>query len=152
LTDNDVDLLTQAMPRLEHLAVGGSPCHVRSQITFKSLYTISHRCPQLTTLLIHFNPASFIAKVKADCESGNVALGRWDYPSSFLCSVTTIDVGSIQPLAQESNTACIMALGLLRVFPRLEELEYHYLHDWSSINNMIQVCRRIGNPSYSMYS
>jgi hypothetical protein len=58
LTDDDIDLLTKAMPGLKSLSIGEQPCSVPSKITFKSLYTISRRCTQLATLQIHFNPNS----------------------------------------------------------------------------------------------
>jgi hypothetical protein len=63
LTDDDIDLLTTAMPCLEVLSLGGYPCIVPSQITFKSLYTISRQCTRLMELVIHFNPALFVNKV-----------------------------------------------------------------------------------------
>lgn len=148
LTDSDIDLLTKAMPRLESLAIGEEPCGVHSQITFKSLYTISRQCPRLTTLQIHFDPTLFVTKVDADSESGDVALGLpdLDTPPSDLCSVTMLDVGNI-PLPPESNTSYIMALGLLGVFPRLEKLEYDD-GDWEDISDLIGVCRRMGRFSF----
>ena len=144
LADDHIDLLTKAMPRLESLAIGEEPCGVPSQITFRSLYTISNRCPRLTHLQIHFNPALFVTRVDTDSESGGVALGLSDLttPPSELCSVTTIDVGNI-PLPSESNTSYIMALGLLGVFPRLEKLEYDD-GDWEDVDDLIGVCRRMG--------
>jgi len=148
LTDDDIDLLTKAMPRLESLAIGEEPCGVPSQITFKSLYTLSRRCPLLATLQIHFNPALFITKVDTDSESGDVALGLLDLKTSpsDLCSVTTIDVGNI-PLPPASATSYIMALGLLGVFPRLEKLEYDD-GDWEDIDDLIGVCRRMGRFAF----
>jgi len=148
LTDDDIDLLTKAMPRLESLAIGEEPCGVPSQITFKSLYNISRRCPRLTTLQIHFNPTLFVTKVDTDSEFGDVALGLPDLKTSpfDLCSVTTIDVGNI-PLPPESNTSYIMALGLLGVFPRLEKLEYDD-GDWEDIDDLIGVCRRMGRFAF----
>ena len=148
LTDHDIDLLTKAMPSLESLAIGEEPCGVPSQIAFKSLYTISHRCPRLTTLQIHFNPALFVTGVDTGSVSGDVALGlpNLKTPPSDLCSVTTINVGNI-PLPPESNTSYIMALGLLGVFPRLEKIDYDD-GDWEDIDDLIGVCRRMGRFAF----
>ena len=148
LTDEHIDLLTKAMPLLESLAIGDEPCAVPSQITFKSLYTISRRCTRLTTLQIHFNPVSFVTKVEVDSESADVALGLSDLttPSSDLCSVTTIDVGTI-PSPPESNASYIMALGLLGVFPCLEKLESDG-GAWEEIDDLIGVCRRMGRFAF----
>ena len=148
LTDDDIDLLTRAMPHLESLVIGENPCGVASQITFKSLYTISRRCTRLTTLLTHFNPTLFVTKVDEDSASGHVALGLSDLntPSSNLCSVTTISVGHT-PLPPQTNTSYIMALGLLGVFPRLEKLEYDD-RDWEDIDDLIGICRRLGRFAF----
>lgn len=149
LKDDDIDLLTNAMPHLESLAIGEEPCGIPSQITFKSLYTISRRCTRLTTLQIHFNPAMFVTKVDTDSESGGIALGFPDLnqtPSPDLCAITTIDVGTI-PLPEQSNTSYIMALGLLGVFPHLEKLEYDD-GDWEDIDDLIGVCRRMGHFAF----
>ena len=147
LTDNDIDSLVKAMPRLESLAIGEGPCEAPSQITLKSLYTISRQCPRLTTLQIHFNPTFFVTGVVGDSES-HVALGLTDLktPPSDLCSVTTLDVGDIL-LPPESNVSYIMALGLLGVFPRLEKLEYED-SDWADVDELIGVCRRMGRFAF----
>jgi len=148
LTDDDIDLLTKAMPRLESLAIGEEPCGLPSQITFNSLYTASRRCPRLTTLQVHFNPSLFVTNVDTGSESGDITLGLPDPkdPPSELCSVTTFDVGKI-PLPQESNTSYILALGLLGVFPRLEKLEGDD-GDWDEVNDLIGVCRRMGRFAF----
>jgi len=145
LTDDDIDLLTNAMPCLEDLAVGSStPCGVPSQITFKSLYTISHRCTRLMGLMIHFNPTLLVTKVGAD-ESWDVALGLSDHktlPSADLCSVNTLFVGDI-PLPTQPNASCILALGLVGVFPRLETIEYEN-GDWKKVVDLVGICQRMG--------
>ena len=142
LTDDDIDLLTKALPCLEDLAIGGEPCGVPSQITFKSLYTLSHRCTRLTGLLIHFNPASFITKVGKDSESCNAALGLSDDEtlSSDLCPITTINVGNI-PLPGQHYASCVMALGLLAVFPRLKVLKFEN-GEWGKVRDLIGVWSR----------
>jgi hypothetical protein len=146
LTDDDIDLLTNAMPCLKHLFIGGVPCRLPSQITFKSLYTISRRCTQLIRLTIHFNPAVFVTKVGTDCKSWDVALGlsMSDLKtfSSDLCSITYLSIGNI-PLPAQSNAYSIVGLGLLGVFPRLEILNYQNA-DWRKVNDLVRVCRRMG--------
>ena len=148
LTDDDIDLLAQAMPHLESLAVGEEPCGLPSQITFNSLYTASHRRPRLKSLQIHFNPSLFVTNVDTGSDSGDITLGLPEpkVPPSELCSVTTFRVGKI-PVPQESNAPYIMALGLLGVFPRLENLENDD-GDWEEINDLIGVCRRMGRFAF----
>jgi len=147
LTDADVDLLTNAMPCLITLIIGEEPCSAPSKITFNSLYTISRRCTRLKKLQIHFNPDSFITKMNAQAgsDSGN---SGFENPSSNLCSVTNINVGSIG-LPGQCNVSYIMALGLMRVFPRLEEVEYDVVEyeygdgAWEEINSLIGFHQRI---------
>jgi hypothetical protein len=143
LTDDDIDLLTKAMPCLESLNIGRTPCGVLSQITFKSLYTISHRCTRLSDLFIHFNPALFVTKVGMEDESWDIALGLSDLKtlSSDLCQVTTLWVGRI-PLPAQSDASCIIALGLLGVFPRLEVIEYDS-DGWGDVEGLLGVFRRM---------
>ena len=136
LTDDDIDLLTNAMPCLVCLAIGGRPCKVPSKITFNSLYTISRRCTLLTSLQIHFNPNSFITKVNAN--SGN---GGFETPSSVLCSVTKINAGSIA-LPRQSEVSNVMAVGLMGVFPHLKEVEYRD-GAWKGVKNQIRFIWRI---------
>ena len=136
LTDADISLLANAMPRLQNLVIGEEPCRVRSKITFNSLYTISRRCTGLRTLRIHFNPDSFITKFKAGFKSGN---GDFEIPSSDLCSVTKINVGSITIPTHAYYT---MALGLLRIFPCLEEV-VHKSFDWEEISRLVGFYRDI---------
>jgi len=133
VTDGDIDLLTKVMVFLEVLSIGGDPCEIPSQITFKSLYIISSRCRQLTELKIHFNPALFVTKVGSELEPWDVALGLSDPKilSSDLCYVTDICVGKI-PLPRDPNTSCIMASGLMKMFPCLQDVHYDN-EDWSNV-------------------
>jgi hypothetical protein len=142
LTDNDIDLLSTAMPCLETLNLGSAPCISLSQITFKSLYTLSRRCTRLNDLLIHFNPALFVTKCRK-LESWDVALGISDVNTSLdLCSVTELYAGEI-PLPEQSHACSILALGLLRVFPCLEEVVYEN-EDWAGVDFLVGVFRRMG--------
>lgn len=146
LRDDDIDLLTKAMPCLESLIIGDVPCQALSQITFKSLYNISRRCTRITHLTIHFNPAPFVEKIGRESESWHVALGLSDPKalSSDLCQITTFHVWNI-PFPERHGAPYILALGLLGVFPRLEEIDYDDENDdWREVDVLIKVCRQMG--------
>jgi hypothetical protein len=147
LTDDDIDLLTTAMPYLESLSIGDSPCRFPSQITFKSLYSISHRCTRLNHLEIHFSPALFVTKVGTESKSWDVALGLPNPKTlaSDLCPLTIIFVGDI-PLPPQSNASSILALGLLGVFPRLEFVAGN--RDWSEVQDLIGIYRLMGCSTF----
>ena len=143
VTDGDVDLLTNAMPGLKSLAIGGEPCIVPSKITFKSLYTLSSRCTRLKSLQIHFNPSSFIAKFNADVASEGAGSSSLKTPSSaILCPLTYINVGHIKLPRPQSYVSVPMALGLLGVFPRLEEIKFRDA-TWKEIGNLLRARRHM---------
>ena len=136
LTDEDIDLLTNAMPSLKILAIGKQPCSVPSKITFKGLYTISRRCTQLESLQIHFNPNSFVQKV------ADPAVGVFETPSSVLCSVTKIDVGGIAFPTSQSDLSSVCAFGLQGIFPRLKEVVYRDV-GWKKVHLRLLWLRRV---------
>jgi hypothetical protein len=147
LTDDDIDLLTRAMPCLKELSIGGHPCGIPSRITFKSLYIISSRCRQLRYLRVHFNPALFVTKVCAELQTWDIALGLSDLntlSSDALCSVSAFFVGKI-PLPAQPNASSVMALALMKIFPYLEVIHYVFQNDdWGNVNHLIDVCRNMG--------
>jgi hypothetical protein len=149
LTDYDIDLLTKALPRLESLMLGDvQTCRTLSKITFKSLYTISHRCTRLTTLQIHFDPSAF-AKAVVDAESADAVLASLSnfLPSSELCSVTTLGVGKNARWDDGGTieSQFVLALGLAGVFPRLENLEFMNSYPWQEVSRKIGIFRRMGH-------
>jgi hypothetical protein len=145
LTDDDIDLLTRAMPCLKDLSIGGDPCGIPSRITFKSLYIISSRCRQLRHLRVHFNPALFVTKVCAEFETWDTALGLSDLntlSSDVLCSVSVFPVGNI-PLPAQPNASSVMALALMKIFPCLEQI-MDGNEDWDNVDHLIDVWQKMG--------
>ena len=72
LTDSDVSLLADALPRLEETALG-RPCVFNTcQTTFRSLHTLSTRCPRLRKLRIHFNTTTLIQDIESISQEGNL--------------------------------------------------------------------------------
>jgi len=70
LTDSDISLLADALPRLQwaHL---GTPCSFNTcQTTFRSLHTLSTRCPRLEHLCIHINMTTLVQDIRSVFEDG----------------------------------------------------------------------------------
>ena len=65
LTDSDISLLADALPRLEWTSLG-MPCIFNTcQTTFRSLHTLSTRCPRLRYLCIHVNMATLVQDINS---------------------------------------------------------------------------------------
>ena len=68
LTDSDISLLADALPRLEWVWFG-TPCPFNTcQTTFRSLHTLSTRCPHLQHLCIHINMSTLVQDIRSVLE------------------------------------------------------------------------------------
>ena len=71
LTDNDVEKLVAALPRLESLRLG-APCSLNScDTTAASLLPISTRCLGLTVLEVHFNTITIVVGIRRPLDGGS---------------------------------------------------------------------------------
>ena len=65
LTDSDISLLADVLPRLEWVWLG-VPCFFNTcQTTFRSLYTLSTRCPRLQHICIHINTTTLVQDIRS---------------------------------------------------------------------------------------
>ena len=70
LTDLDISLLADTLPRLERISLG-IPCVFNTcKTTFRSLHTLSTRCPQLRHLGIHVNMATLVQDIETISREG----------------------------------------------------------------------------------
>ena len=71
LADSDISLLADALPRLEWVWLG-MPCHFNTcQTTFRSLHTLSTRCPLLKYLCTHINTTTLVQDIRSVLEEDN---------------------------------------------------------------------------------
>ena len=62
MDDGVIMNLARTMPKLETLELGGGPCReIPTGTTAKGLVVLADHCPDLRTLCIHFQVASFSA-------------------------------------------------------------------------------------------
>lgn len=81
LTDSDVSLLADMLPRLEWLHLG-FPCGFNTcKTTFRSLYTLSTRCLRLRHVCVHLNTTTLIRDILSVFEEQERQLGT-DGPNS----------------------------------------------------------------------
>jgi len=65
LTDSDISLLATALPHLEWVHLG-TPCPFNTcRTTFRSLHTLSTRCPRLKHLRIHINTTTLVQDIES---------------------------------------------------------------------------------------
>jgi len=136
--DDDIIMdLVRAMPKLEILKLGDTPCETPTGVTVKGLIALAYGCCHLSRLRIHFQTAS-LARAAASPEtphpSDEIAVRRQD------CALTDLEVGEI-PIRK--RVASIVAMTLLQIFPRLSNIEY-IGEGWHSVGETIELSKRIG--------
>ena len=71
LTDSDTSLLANTLPYLEHVWLG-MPCPFNAcKTTFRSLHSLSTRCPRLKSLCIHINMTTLVEDIRSLFEGGD---------------------------------------------------------------------------------
>ena len=144
LDDDTIMNLVQAMPKLETLQLGDSPCdEIPTGITIKGLVALANHCLDLNQLCIHFQVASLSTPPTSfgiTSDAGSTVLRRD-------CALRTLEVGEI-PVLEES--ALVVALMLLRIFPCLNNIEY-IDDDWEKVVDAIHLTREIVDCSGKAY-
>ena len=128
MDDDTVAELAQAMPKLEILRIGESPCKTPGGITIEGLSAIAHYCPLLRELSIHFQLASL--------DPPNIPeFSLIGEPTTLQkdCALTALYVGDM-PMPEQS--ALMVALTLIRIFPHLNRVE-HTDDEWAEVADAI---------------
>jgi len=135
--DNIVMDLARAMPKLEILRLGGVPCGARGGVTVKGLIALARGCRCLSKLRIHFQASSLVEVVTGTevpvPSDGSMVVRRQD------CALTELEVGEI-PIAEAS--VLMVAMTLLRIFPRLLNIEF-IERKWEGAMEIIKIVERI---------
>ena len=139
--DDDIVIsLSRAMPKLEILGLGDTPCYqITTGVTTKGLLALAHHCPNLSTLRVHLQVASLSDPpvIPETVPNAGPAASWTD------CALRELEVGDT-PAPEGSEL--IVALTLLRIFPRLESLVFPS-EGWEEVENAINLSRRIINCS-----
>ena len=135
--DDDVVIsLSRAMPKLKSLQLGDLPCRrFTGGVTAKGLVALARNCPNLSSLCVHFQAVSL-----SDPPAGLETTHNAGYSVSWTgCALTKLEVGKI--LVPEGS-ASIIALTLLRIFPRIETIG-SINGTWREVENMIRRSKQI---------
>ena len=138
--DNIIITLARAMPKLEVLQLGDTPCRrISTGVTTKGFVALAQTCPNLTTLCIHFQVVSLSAPPATAGTTSNTesTAPRRD------CALESLAVGKI-PVPEES--VLMVALTLARIFPRIDCIE-HIDKNWEKVMDAISLSREIVNYS-----
>jgi len=140
IDDDTIIDIARAMPKLELLQLGGQHCRTPTGVTAKGLAALAYYCPNLDTLRIHFQVDSLDQPSTSIITSGdNHITSRAD------CALTVLSVGEI-PVMEESNTL-VVALTLLRIFPRLELIVYSDEEQWEEVAEAIEISKKLADAS-----
>ena len=139
LSDNDIERLVKAMPKLEILSLG-TPCaeQMHDNLTVKSLVAISKHCKALKVLEMHINCQSIVMSMRELDTHGYFPAVA---PSSRdVCPLRLATFGPC-PIPMGSEGGSIVGMVLLQLFPRLYEVRWNPLEvipPWSSVNTLIR--------------
>ena len=147
LTDENLDELVKAMPKLEQLSFGPYPCARLVDNTIESLTSVAKHCKHLKHLATHINVVSIVTgMLQGDGQDGDPAL---DDPLSVFagCPLRSMILGQC-PIPNSEQGAMIFALTLLRLFPCLKSVMVFPLNRdgnslWETVNGVVTAYRRI---------
>lgn len=138
--DDAIINLARAMPKLETLQLGDTPCRrITAGVTTNGLMVLAHHCPNLSSLYIHFQAASLSAPPETFGMTPNAepAVLRRD------CALRSLTVGAI-PIPEQS--VLTVTATLVRIFPQIESIVY-VDPGWEKVVNAIHSSRQIVDRS-----
>jgi len=138
-TDQDVERLAIALPRLETLTLGGSPCGDDTcPTTVRSLLFLSVHCTKLRHLNIHFR----MANLRADMlELLGYAYSQ-GLQSKPKCPLEALVVWEMRPELADYDPVLI-SIGMLMIFPSLVKFST-ISPAWAKVEVMLKIFGQIG--------
>ena len=138
-TDQDVERLAIALPRLEALTLGGSPCGEDTcPTTVRSLLFLSVHCTKLRHLNIHFRMANLRADM-LDLLSYAYSQGLQSKPK---CPLEDLMVWEMRPELADDDPMLI-SIGMLMIFPSLVKFST-MSPAWIKVGVMVKAFGQIG--------
>ena len=139
IDDEIITDIARAMPGLEVLQLGGSPCETPTGVTTKGLAILARCCLHLSRLRIHFQVASLDPPViPRIMPSGQPTVPRQ------ACALKELDAGEI-PMPKESTL--MVALTLLRIFPCIEHVRSSDRGEWGKVSDAIDDSKQLVHHS-----
>jgi hypothetical protein len=146
LSDEGLEELVKAMPKLEDLCFGTFPCSRPTNNTIKSLVAIAKHCKRLKVLVTHTNAEAIVNEMSQPTNWWDGQTSE-DPLSVFAgCPLRDTLFGPC-PIPNEERGAMAFALTLLRLFPGLQSVATSSLEEdplWETVNELIATHGRIG--------
>ena len=121
LSDEDIEKLVMAMPKLKNLDLGGNPCSTPANNSVKSLIAIAKHCKRLEIMTIHIN-AGAVARIQNYSNNDPRKDPILGDPALVGCPLQSIIFGPCKTIKDEGQ-ATIFGLTLSQLFPRLTNLD-----------------------------
>jgi len=137
IDDGTIVSLGRAMPKLEVLQLGGTPCKTPTGITVEGLIGLACLCPHLSELRIHFQATSLVeaaTRAAVLIPSNEPVVQRKD------CVLVDLEVGETPIPARSGLTVALM---LLQIFPRMLNVKYKN-REWKTVAETVRDFRRFG--------
>jgi len=142
-TDQDVERLAIALPRLEVLTLGGWPCRRDTcPTTVRSLLSLSVHCTKLRHLNIHFRMANLRGDM-LDLLNYAYLQGLQSKPK---CPLETLVVWEMCP---ESADDALISIGMFMIFPSLVKFSTRS-PAWAKVEVTVKALRQIGEQGTIM--
>jgi len=137
-TDQDVEHLAIALPKLEVLTLGSWPCNADTcPTTVRSLLFLSIHCTKLKRLNIHFRTANLRADI--------LALLGYAYSQGLhlrpKCTLEALVTGEMFIKLTDHDTVLI-SMGMLMIFPSLAKFVSRSPH-WAQLDVMVKVLGQV---------
>ena len=133
-SDEDVECLAIALPKLEVLRLGEAPCGANTcPTTILSLFFLSIHCANLKLLSIHFRTTNMATDVMAMVDYAH----SHDLQRRPKCTLDILVAGDqIVPLG--GYESALISMGISMIFPSLTQIQGS--RDWGQLKRVVTMC------------
>ena len=136
-SDQDVEVLALALPKLEVLVLGEAPCGANTcSTTILSLLFLSIHCASLKQLNVHFRMTTIAMDVMAMVGYA-YSHGLHQRPK---CALGILVAGNQIPLLADYEFA-LVSMGISTIFPSLTRIQGS--RDWGSLTHLVTMCGKV---------
>jgi len=138
-TDEDVERLTAALPKLEAVTLGETPCHYATcPTTIRSLLSFSTHCANLRYLNMHFRTGNLRADM-LDLLGYAYSQGLHSRPKCILKALVTQGM----PLNLSDYDPALISMGIQMIFPSLTRF-VSMSPEWARLEAPVVALGRVG--------
>ena len=137
-SDQDVEHLALALPKLEVLKLGEAPCSDNTcPTTILSLLFLSIHCASLRLLSVHFRTTNMAMDVMAMVDYYAHSHDLHQRPK---CALGVLVAGNQIPPLEDYEFA-LVSMGISTIFPSLTRIQGS--HDWGKLERLVTMCGKV---------